>query len=130
MRRRGQHIRSLKHLVKSFRREDASGELILWKKVLGSRNLYGYQFSRKYAVGDYIVDFICRKLALVVEVEGYSHNFLFRNDLQKDKYLSELGYFVLRFKEKDIVYNLNDVTKTLENYVEKFQEGTFAFYEP
>jgi very-short-patch-repair endonuclease len=35
--------------------------------------MYGYKFNRQKPLGNYIVDFYCKSLALVIEVDGESH---------------------------------------------------------
>ena len=47
-----------------------------------------------------IVDFICRKLKLIIELNGYSHNFKHNQDKIRDEKLSKYGYRILRFEEK------------------------------
>ena len=69
---------------------------------------------------NYIVDFICRKLKLIIEVDGYSHNFKFEEDKKRDRRLNELGYNVLRFAETEVRYDLNNVIRELEGYMNQF----------
>jgi very-short-patch-repair endonuclease len=38
-----------------------------------NRKLWPYQFNRQLIIGNYIVDFICRKLTLIIEIDGSSH---------------------------------------------------------
>lgn len=109
----------MKYLTKKLKRIESFGESLLWKKVLRAKKFHGLQFNRQFPVGDYIVDFICKKILLVVEVENYSHNFIYEDYKAKDNYLSKLGYSVLRVKEMDVLYNLDDIIKSLEVYVEK-----------
>jgi very-short-patch-repair endonuclease len=71
-----------KELARSIRKNSTLGEIILWDKLLKGRKMFGYQFLRQFAIDDYIVDFICRKLELIIEVDGYSHNFKYDNDVE------------------------------------------------
>jgi very-short-patch-repair endonuclease len=64
---------NLINYARKHRREGTKGEALLWKKVLRDRNMEGYQFNRQLPVGNYIVDFICRKLNLIIEIDGSSH---------------------------------------------------------
>ena len=49
-------------------------EACLRKYVLGRRQMMGYQFRRQRPVLEYIVDFMCMDLLLIVEVDGITHD--------------------------------------------------------
>ena len=60
------------------------GEILLWDQLKAKRML-GYQFNRQKPLGNYIVDFYCKKLNLVIEVDGYSHQSKHKEDLKREK---------------------------------------------
>lgn len=70
---------NLKDFAREKRNDSTFGEVLLWKNLL-SRSRLGFQFNRQFAFENYIVDFICRKLKLIIEVDGYSHNFKHEED--------------------------------------------------
>jgi len=109
---------SLKEYSRELRNNSTLGEIILWKKVLRARKFHGYQFNRQFIIGNFIVDFICRKLKLIIEVDGYSHQFKHKQDAERDKILGELGYTVLRIKEAEVRHRLDDVVWQLEKFLE------------
>ena len=90
--------RRLKSLARNLRNDSTPGEIRLWSEVLRARNFYGYQFNRQFPIGNYIVDFISRKLKLIIEVDGKSHEFKIDDDRKRDQYLNELGYRVVELK--------------------------------
>lgn len=49
-------------------------EACLWKFVLKSKQLKRYQFRRQRRVLNYIADFMCMELMLIIEVDGISHD--------------------------------------------------------
>jgi very-short-patch-repair endonuclease len=110
--------KNLKEYARDLRNNSTLGEIILWKRVLRARKFYGYQFNRQFILGNYIVDFICRKLNLIIEIDGYSHQFTYQKDINKDKYLKDIGYRVLRFKESEVKHQLDDVVWRLEKFLE------------
>ena len=110
--------KNLKEYSRELRNNSTLGEIILWKRVLRAKNFHGYQFNRQFIIEDYIVDFVCRKLKLIIEIDGYSHNFKYNKDIIRDKRLVELGYTVLRFSESEIRYRLDDVVWKLEKFIE------------
>ncbi|MGQ1787090.1 endonuclease domain-containing protein [Saccharicrinis sp. GN24d3] len=109
--------KKLRHFAKKLRNDSTDGEIILWKKVLRARQMYGYQFNRQFPVENYIVDFICRKLRIVIEVDGYSHQFKIEEDKERDKRLLEIGYQTIRIQEYDIKTDLKNVIIAIESLV-------------
>ena len=107
----------LKPLARSLRSDSTLGEVILWDEVLKEKRFYGYQFNRQYAIGNYIVDFISRKLKLIVEVDGRSHQFKYEEDEKRDQQLQKLGYKVLRVTEWEVKHDLNNVLRALESFL-------------
>lgn len=110
--------KSLKPLANQLRNNSTFGEVILWSKVLRAKKMSGYQFNRQYSMQiddlSIIVDFICRELKLIIEVDGYSHNFKYDQDLLRDEKLAEKGYKVLRFSERDVKSDLGNVIRVIE----------------
>ena len=107
---------NLKSRAQTLRKDSTLAEVILWDSCLKNKKL-GYQFNRQLPIQNYIVDFACRKLKLIIEVDGYSHNFKIERDKQRDEILLSLGYKVIRFTEKDVRYDLNNVVRALQNEV-------------
>jgi very-short-patch-repair endonuclease len=110
--------KNLKEYARELRNNSTLGEIILWKKVLRAKKFHGYQFNRQFVIDNYIADFICRKLKLIIEIDGYSHEFKYKKDIEKDKCLKDLGYKVLRFKESEVRHKLDDVVWQLEKFLE------------
>lgn len=106
-----------KELARKLRKDGTKGEVILWSEVLRAKQFHGYQFNRQFCIDDYIVDFISRKLKLIIEVDGYSHIHKYKMDKQRDKRLQELGYKTVRFSEKEIRNDLRNVVSVLESYL-------------
>ncbi len=116
--------RKLKSFARRLRVEGTKGEAILWFKALKARKMYGYQFNRQYPIGNYIVDFICRKLNLIIEIDGNSHFQKSAADRQRQDYQEDLGYLILRFSEGEVVYQLDDVVGQISYAVEAIESNT------
>ena len=115
--------RTLKPFARQLRIEGTKGEAMLWCNALKSRKMYGYQFNRQYPIGNYIVDFVCRKLNLIIEIDGSSHFSKSASDLIRQNYLEDLGYIVMRFSEEEVVHRLDDVVGRISYAVESQEEG-------
>ena len=63
---------------------------------------------------------------LVIEIDGYSHEFLevYENDREKDKRFEELGLSVLRFSDDQVLNDMENVLRELEEYVINFEKHT------
>ena len=83
----------------------------LWK-ALRLRLVEGHRFRRQVPLGPYIVDFCCLPLGLVIEADGSQHAGS-KSDEQRDAWLSEQGYRVLRFWNADIQRNFEGVMETI-----------------
>lgn len=66
--------RSLNGLVKINRKNMTKSAASLWKYVLGQKQMMGYQFRRERPILNYIVDFVCLELLLIIEVDGWTHD--------------------------------------------------------
>jgi very-short-patch-repair endonuclease len=79
-----------------------------------SKKFYGLQFNRQFAIENYIVDFICRKIKLIIEIDGSSHQHKVEEDENRDARLEALGYRVLRVREGEVLNDLNNVLRAIE----------------
>lgn len=114
----------LKEKARELRNNSTLGEILLWKKLKG-KQYYGFDFHRQKPILNYIVDFYCYKLNLIIEIDGYSHIFKTEEDKQRDKKLTELGFTILRFTESDVRNNLDFVLNSLTTFIEnKLEQHT------
>lgn len=76
----------------------------------------GYKFYRQYGIGNYIADFYCPKLKLVIELDGGQH--YTEEGLEYDKtredYMSSLGIKTIRFSNSDIMKNIEGVLEIIK----------------
>ena len=112
----------LKPLSRELRTYGTKGEAVLWKMVLKARLMKGYQFNRQFIIESYIVDFICRKLNLIIEIDGSSHITKGSEDYNRQVRLEELGFIVLRFSEYEVLRALEDVHNQIYYAIEAIEE--------
>lgn len=80
------------------------------------------QWNRQRIIGDYIVDFFCRKAKLVVELDGQQHydeNGLIAYDKIRTEYLEALELKVLRFHNSEIDNHFDDVCRIIQYEVNR-----------
>ena len=113
----------LKKLSRQLRNNSTLSEVLLWNE-LKAKKMYGYQFMRQKPIFNYIVDFFCSKLELVIEIDGDSHHHdeAFKTDLHRQREIEKLGIHFLRFDDLDVKHNINNVLRTIENLILDFEE--------
>ena len=104
-----------------LRKEMTKAEACLWKYVLRAGKMKGYGFRRQRPVLNYIADFMCKELMLIIEVDGSIHELedVRKNDEQRQKVLEEAGFTVLRFTNHEVLTNIQWVHSYLEEWIEK-----------
>jgi very-short-patch-repair endonuclease len=68
-----------------------------------------FKFRRQHPISPYVVDFVCLKSRLIIEIDGPSHDARQHIDRSRDIYLQHMGYTILRFSNDDIYDNSEGV---------------------
>ena len=76
-----------------------------------------YKFTRQKPILDYIVDFYCHELALVIEIDGESHIGREAYDVQRTQDLETLEIHVLRYTNDECTKSLAGVRESLDEWV-------------
>ena len=92
-------------------------EVLLWNKLKG-KQLLGYDFDRQKPILNYIVDFCCFKLKLIIEIDGFSHDFKMDYDAERQKELELLGFLVLRFQDWEVKKDIENVVQRIVDVIE------------
>ena len=112
----------LKAFSRFLRNNSTVGEILLWKQ-LRAGSMKGYQFNRQKPLGEYIVDFYCKPLHLVIEVDGGYH--FEPGQLVKDKerqsILEDMGLRFLRFEEMQVRKDMDVVLRKIAAYAEEYE---------
>ena len=118
------YAKYLKEYAKKLRNNSTKSEIRLWQE-LKSKQMLGYDFHRQKPIDKFIVDFFCNKLRLVIELEGYSHQFeeVFEKDSIKDDCLKDLGIHVLRFQDDEVMNDMDNVLREIEGFIEEFENS-------
>ncbi|QCR20973.1 endonuclease domain-containing protein [Pontibacter sp. SGAir0037] len=111
-----QYNKSLKPFARAMRTASTKAEVRLWCELL-SKSKLGYPFLRQRPVHHYIADFLCKELKLIIEVDGYTHKFKTEEDKIRDKELAELGFTTLRFADEEVMKDLANVQRVMEEWI-------------
>ena len=92
----------LKGFSRDMRNYGEKAEAMLWKR-LKSKQL-GFTFNRQKPILNYIADFYCKELNLVVEIDGASHfnEEAQLRDTERDRQMKAIGLEVVRVLDSDV----------------------------
>jgi imidazole glycerol-phosphate synthase subunit HisF len=112
-------IKPLYQRAREFRNNATHAETILWG-YLKTKPL-GYKFRRQHPYSNYILDFYCHAIKLVIEVDGPIHDMpeVKINDGQRQSTLQNDGLFVLRFSNETVEKKSELVVLEIENFLLK-----------
>ena len=108
----------LKELARQLRNDSTLGEILLWNE-LKNKKCFGYDFQRQKPLLDYIVDFYCNELDLVIEIDGHYHNNEEKHssDILRDNELEVYNLTILRFTEWEVRKDMQNVLRTIEKHI-------------
>ncbi len=106
--------KSLKDIRRTLRKNATEAEDQLWQEIRNG-NLKDIKFKRQHSIGNYIVDFYCASKRLIIELDGEVHDsdYQKKKDKSRDENLFEMGFKVLRFRNKEILLNIDYVKEEI-----------------
>ncbi len=108
----------LKDRARQLRKNMTRAEVVLWQHVKG-KQLNGYDFDRQRPLDEFIVDFFCKELMLVIEIDGVTHDDeqgQIRDQFRQER-LESLGVQFLRFQDEDVKQNLEGVLEAIKQWI-------------
>jgi very-short-patch-repair endonuclease len=95
-------------------------EVKVWMHLRSWRQR-GYHFRRQAPRKGFVVDFVCLKHGLVIEIDGGQHNFDVHRarDMSRDDTLGKAGFRMLRFWNSDVDRNLPGVLETIDRALQE-----------
>lgn len=108
----------LKEHAKRMRANPTDAELVLWRHIKGKA--LGIGFKRQCVILDFIADFLSDEEKLIIEVDGEYHaNPEQRErDAYRTQILEEKGYNILRFTNKEVLYDTENVINKIKEYIQ------------
>ena len=112
----------LKEYAVEMRKNMTDEEKKVWYQILKG---HVPKFHRQRVIGNYIVDFFCPKLKLIIEIDGYQH-FYEENkeyDNKRTEYFEKLGLYVLRFENTEVNKDIENVRYVINNVCDSLENG-------
>ncbi|PWS32279.1 endonuclease domain-containing protein [Pedobacter paludis] len=107
---------NLKERAKALRYAENLPEVLFWMQITKKR-FHKIDFDRQRIIGNYIVDFYIKKLGLVIEIDGDSHDDKEVYDKAREEYFFSLGLKVYRITVDDVMKNMEFALMGLEEYI-------------
>lgn len=103
-----------KNQSRNLRKNQTSAEKIIWNK-LRNRQFNKLKFRRQHIIENFIVDFYCEKINLVIELDGdvHAYNNKINQDKIREEFLKDKGFNIIRYTNDDIYSNLDSVLEDL-----------------
>ena len=111
----------LKNLARILRKSGIMSEALLWTEI--KNRALGYEFHRQVPILNYIVDFYCHELMMVIEIDGPSHDHKYVKDMTRDNDLERMGIKVLRFDDREVRRNMDNVLRVIASEVKKIERS-------
>jgi very-short-patch-repair endonuclease len=106
-----------KKIARTLRKNMTLSEILLCQQIKG-KQLLGYEFHRQKPIDEYVVDFYCPRLKLVLEIDGDSHDGKEEADRIRQEKLESLGLTVMRFWDSDVKNNVDGIVEQLREWID------------
>ena len=112
--------KNLKQPSRDLRNNMTDAEQLLWQRIR-RKKILGLQFYRQKPTLNFVVDFYCPSVSLVIECDGSQHYTAEGEeaDRVRDGALAELGLTVLRFDNRQILTEIDGVVEKIYCVVEQ-----------
>ncbi|MFB6318280.1 endonuclease domain-containing protein [Saccharicrinis sp. FJH54] len=99
-----------------LRNNMTNAEKLLWEKIR-KKHVLNLKFRSQHPIDIFIADFYCHQIKLVIEIDGEIHNFKNRKDydISREDELAKHGISVIRFTNKEVEKNIDEVIKKIES---------------
>ena len=106
--------------AKDLRKNMTPAELKLWEYIKDNQIL-GLRFRRQHPIDIFIADFYCHQIKLVIELDGGIHTKPENREYDENRTaeLERLGIAVIRFKNEEVMENIERVVSQLNKVCEE-----------
>jgi very-short-patch-repair endonuclease len=105
-------VEGTKQFARRLRRNQTDAERVLWFR-LRDRRLAGLKFNRQVPIDRFVVDFVCKDVKLIIELDGGQHGDDGERDANRTEVLEGMRYIVLRLWNNDVLRNTDGVLEEI-----------------
>jgi very-short-patch-repair endonuclease len=103
--------------ARALRKDATDAETLLWYR-LRNRQLLDLKFRRQRPIGNYIADFACIEIGLVIELDGGQHAEQSAYDAKRENDMEALGFRTLRFWNNEVLTETEAVMERIRQVAE------------
>ncbi len=93
----------IKEMRDTLKGNPTKAEKIMWEHLRNKKT--GYKIRRQHIIDDFITDFVCLSMKVVIEIDGKIHLQQKEYDELRTAKLNELGFEVIRFTNEEVYAN-------------------------
>ncbi|TWU20916.1 endonuclease domain-containing protein [Novipirellula artificiosorum] len=102
--------------ARELRKRQTEAEVLLWS-MLRAKQVCGLKFRRQYPEPPYILDFACHAKKFAVEIDGGYHDDQYEKDQQRERYLIDKGWDIIRFPNEDVLGDVESVAIVIAKHL-------------
>jgi very-short-patch-repair endonuclease len=118
------YLEELRILSRKNRIKSTGTENIVWYEILNNRKT-GFKFLRQKPIYKFILDFYCRDLLMVIEIDGGYHNKRKWIDIERDNFMKSLNIETLRISNDEVLGDLEKTKNKITNFIEERKVSLF-----
>jgi len=107
---------NLTNLARKNRKYLSKAESLVWNVILKGKK-FDYKFLKQKPIGNYIVDFYCTKLKLVIEIDDSSHEYKYNKDIDRENYFKKIGLKIIRYTNNQVEKYLEYIFEDIKNQI-------------
>ena len=109
----------LKDYARANRKQMTKSEAVVWKYLLKAKKTRGYGFFRQRPILNYIADYACLDLLLIIEIDGITHlsDKAMVYDANRDANLAAIGFTTLRFDSLLVLRHMHEVAEQIDAWI-------------
>ena len=109
----------LKNYARANRQNMTKSEAVVWKYLLKAKKTRGYGFYRQRPILNYIADYACLDLLLIIEIDGITHisDTATAYDADRDANLAAIGFTTLRFESLLVLRHMDEVAERIDAWI-------------
>ncbi len=109
-------------IAERLRRDMTIAEKMIWEKV--SDKKLGVRIRRQHPIWNFIADFYCHEVKLVIEIDGGIHLHAENKeyDISRDIILKEFQIEILRFTNDEVMKDTSLVIEKIKSTIEKLKQ--------
>lgn len=104
-------------IARGLRRAGTDAEQLLWRAIRAG--MLPWNFRRQHPIGRRVVDFACPAHQIAIELDGGQHLARQEEDAARSDERAQRGWRVTRFRNNEVIENLEGVLEVVRRVVER-----------